>query len=131
MTILFMCAANSVRSQLAEGLARKYLTGVQVMSAGASSSHVNPMVLEVLEEMEGIDAGDHMSKSVYEVDMEKVDMTIAVCKEGVIPPELLRKPHQVWPFSVPTGKSGYQELVLKMKQRIFDLKSQIQMSTDQ
>jgi arsenate reductase len=42
-TILFLCVANSARSQMAEGLARHMLgTDVTVLSAGSAPSSVNP-----------------------------------------------------------------------------------------
>ncbi|MEZ4872386.1 MAG: hypothetical protein R2827_09130 [Bdellovibrionales bacterium] len=126
MTILFMCAANSVRSQLAEGLARKYLQDHKVLSAGAGSSHVNPVVIDVLKDLEDIDATTHSSKSVDEIDTDKVDLTIAVCGESVIPQRLLQKRHLVWPFSVPTGRSGMEALALQLKKKILQLKKELE-----
>ncbi len=43
MKILFMCVANSARSQLAEALARRLLPGLEVASADR-----NPVVMYVL-----------------------------------------------------------------------------------
>ncbi len=120
-----MCAANSVRSQLAEGIARKYLPEHKILSAGAGSSHVHPTVIDVLRDLEGIDASSHISKSVAEIDVDMVDLTIAVCKESVMPPELLLKPHRVWPFSVPSNRSLTESLAKEMKEKILVLKSEL------
>ena len=54
-SLLFLCVANSARSQMAEGLARKLLGAhVRVQSAGSSPSRVNPFAIEVMREI-GID----------------------------------------------------------------------------
>jgi hypothetical protein len=67
MKILFMCVANSARSQLAEGLARRIFGNrVEVESAGSQPSKVNPVAVRVLSE-EGIDISKHFSKSTDEL----------------------------------------------------------------
>ena len=49
--ILFLCVANSARSQMAEGLARDLLRpDIRVQSAGSRPSHVNPYAAEVMAE---------------------------------------------------------------------------------
>ena len=46
--VLFLCVANSARSQLAEGLARAIFGWrVPVQSAGSEPSTVNPLAIEV------------------------------------------------------------------------------------
>ncbi|MHB1816158.1 MAG: arsenate reductase/protein-tyrosine-phosphatase family protein, partial [Steroidobacteraceae bacterium] len=53
--ILFLCVANSARSQMAEGLARaRFGSDVEVLSAGSRPSRVNPYAIEVMAEI-GID----------------------------------------------------------------------------
>lgn len=55
MRILFLCVANSARSQIAEGLGRELLKDIaEVCSAGSQPSTVNPMAIQVLQEI-GID----------------------------------------------------------------------------
>ena len=50
--VLFLCVANSARSQMAEGLARQILgAGVEVTSAGSLPSKVNPYAVEALAEI--------------------------------------------------------------------------------
>src|SRR5690606_3725902 len=66
--ILFLCVANSARSQLAEGLARKLFGDrIPVQSAGSRPSAVNPYAAEVAAEM-GIDLTAHWSKPVDSID---------------------------------------------------------------
>lgn len=48
--ILFMCVANSARSQLAEGLAHQIFQSCAVISsAGSKPTYVNPYAIRVLE----------------------------------------------------------------------------------
>lgn len=48
-SILFLCVANSARSQMAEALARaRYGSQALVQSAGSQPSRVNPYAIEVM-----------------------------------------------------------------------------------
>jgi arsenate reductase len=48
-SILFLCVANSARSQMAEGLARSIFGDrAPVQSAGSEPSRVNPYAIEVM-----------------------------------------------------------------------------------
>ena len=63
MRILFLCVANSARSQMAEGLARALLgQEVEVLSAGSAPSRLNPQAVNALKEI-GIDISHQRSKS--------------------------------------------------------------------
>jgi protein-tyrosine-phosphatase/catechol 2,3-dioxygenase-like lactoylglutathione lyase family enzyme len=87
-SILFLCVANSARSQMAEGLARALLGDrVRVQSAGSKPSRVNPYAIEVMREI-GIDLSAHHSKSVETLDSSAVDMVITLCAEEVCPTTL-------------------------------------------
>lgn len=83
--ILFLCVANSARSQMAEGLARRLLgPRAEVMSAGSQPATVNPYAIEVMGEI-GIDITGQRSKSVDEVDPSSVDLVVTLCAEEVCP----------------------------------------------
>ncbi|HVB79627.1 MAG TPA: VOC family protein [Candidatus Binataceae bacterium] len=102
--VLFLCVANSARSQMAEGLARKILgTGVEVMSAGSLPSYVNPYAVEALAEI-GIDISSHRSKSVDDIDVKGIDLVVTLCAEEVCPvlPGRVRRVH--WPITDPSAK---------------------------
>jgi arsenate reductase (thioredoxin) len=61
--ILFLCVANSARSQMAEGLARKLFGDrIRVQSAGSKPSRVNPHTIDAMREI-GVDLSSHTSKS--------------------------------------------------------------------
>jgi len=102
-SILFLCVANSARSQMAEGLARTMLgPEVRVQSAGSKPATVNPYASEVMREI-GIDLSAHRSKSVDTIDPASVDIVITLCAEEVCPVFLggVRRLH--WPIHDPAS----------------------------
>jgi arsenate reductase (thioredoxin) len=102
--ILFLCVANSARSQLAEGLARWILgDGVLVQSAGSEPTRVNPYAIEVMREL-GLDIGTQRSKSVETIDPATVDMVITLCAEEVCPAFLGRAQRLCWPIPDPASQ---------------------------
>ena len=101
--ILFLCVANSARSQLAEGLARAHFgEKARVMSAGATPAGVNPLALEALAEI-GIDARSQTSKSVDAIDPADVDLVVTLCAEQVCPTYPKRVKRLEWPLPDPTA----------------------------
>ena len=102
ISILFLCVANSARSQLGEGLARHLFPGLRIQSAGSLPSRVNPYAIEVLAEM-GIDASAHTSKSVAEIDPATVDLVITLCAEEVCPAFLGKAERLHWPITDPAS----------------------------
>lgn len=102
--VLFLCVANSARSQMAEGLAR-HLFGdkVTVQSAGSKPTRVNPLAIEAMREL-GIDITLQYSESVDDVDPEPVDLVITLCAEEVCPLFLGQAERLHWPLSDPDRK---------------------------
>lgn len=102
-SILFLCVANSARSQIAEGLARALFGDkIHVQSAGSAPSKVNPFATEVMAE-KGIDLSKHFSKSVDTIDPDSVDTVITLCAEEVCP-VFLGKAHRIhWPIDDPAS----------------------------
>jgi arsenate reductase (thioredoxin) len=106
--ILFLCVANSARSQMAEGLGRMLFgKQVEVMSAGSMPKQVNPHAIEVMSEI-GIDISQHQSKSVDAIDPATIDMVVTLCAEEVCPilPGKVRRLH--WPIADPATTAGDQ-----------------------
>ena len=101
-SILFLCVANSARSQLAEGLARRMFQGFRIQSAGSRPSRVNPHAIEALAER-GIDASTHTSKPVADIDPATVDLVITLCAEEVCPAFLGRAERLHWPIPDPAS----------------------------
>lgn len=104
-SILFLCVANSARSQMAEGLARDLFGDtVRVQSAGSEPSRVNPFAVRAMAELD-IDLGAHSSKSVQTIDPDSVDLVITLCAEEVCP-VFLSKAHRLhWPLQDPDRKN--------------------------
>lgn len=116
MKILFMCIANSARSQLAEGLARKlFPENIDVQSAGSMPAFVHPLAIQVLKEI-GIDISAAASKGVNDMDpqyLASVDYVITLCQEEVCPAVISKAKKLHWPFSDPTATQGSDEEKLK------------------
>jgi arsenate reductase len=102
-SILFLCVANSARSQMAEGLARDLFGDrVRVQSAGSAPSAVNPYAVEVMDEL-GISLAAHTSKSVDTIDPTSVDTVITLCAEEVCPVWLGKAERIHWPIPDPAS----------------------------
>lgn len=104
--ILFLCVANSARSQMAEGLARRLAPpGTRVYSAGSEPSSVNPLAVRAMAEI-GIDISNHRSKPVDEIPVDRVDVVVTLCAEEVCPvfPGQVRRFH--WPIEDPVRAGG-------------------------
>lgn len=115
--ILFLCVANSARSQMAEGLARDLLRDrAEVRSAGSSPSHVNPHAILAMAEV-GIDISQHRSKSVDEIDVSDLDLVITLCAEEVCPalPGRVRRLH--WPIQDPATKKALPDEAMRARFR--------------
>jgi arsenate reductase len=118
--VLFLCVANSARSQMAEGIARALApAGVTVSSAGSHPSRLNPLAIRALDE-NGIDIRAHTSKSVDGISPEGVDAVITLCAEEVCP-VFLGKAHRVhWGLPDPAGAGGTEEEQLEAFRNVRD-----------
>jgi arsenate reductase len=77
--VLFLCTANSCRSQMAEGIANHFWSDhLEAFSAGTEATYVNPTAIEVLKEI-GIDISRHRSKKLSEFDGLMFDYVITLC----------------------------------------------------
>ena len=101
--ILFLCVANSARSQMAEGLARKMFGDrAHIQSAGSQPSRVNPYAV-VVRRVVGADLATHSSKSVETIDPTTVDTVITLCAEEVCPVFLGQTRRLHWPIPDPAS----------------------------
>jgi arsenate reductase len=104
--VLFLCVANSARSQLAEGVARALAPqGVEVWSAGSDPARVRPEAIAVLAEI-GIDISRHYSKHVSEIPAHQVDLVVTLCAEEQCPVFLGRARRIHWPLPDPAHAGG-------------------------
>ena len=120
--ILFLCTANSARSQIAEGLAR-HLGGeaVEVESAGAEPSRVHPLAVRALEEI-GIDISGQRSKSLSEFLDCEFDDVVTVCDHAAQRCPVFPGPgvRTHWSLPDPAVDSGDEEAQLESFRRVRD-----------
>ncbi|NJN15369.1 MAG: metalloregulator ArsR/SmtB family transcription factor [Oscillochloris sp.] len=78
-TVVFLCRANSARSQIAEGWLRSLSGGrLTVRSAGTQPARLHPLAEQVMMEV-GIDIGHHQSKHVDVLARLTPDIVVTVC----------------------------------------------------
>ena len=106
MKIVFLCVANSARSQMAEALARRVFgPDTEIASAGSMPTFVHPMAIEVLSEL-GIDHTPATSKGTAAVEWQNVDFVVTLCADEVCPVHVGPGKRLHWPFSDPAGSLG-------------------------
>lgn len=101
--ILFLCVANSARSQMAEGLARDRIGERAIIySAGSAPTYINPYAIKVMAEI-GISIDNHSSKLVDDMDIESMDIIITLCADEVCPVVVGQVKRLHWPLSDPAS----------------------------
>ena len=129
MNILFLCVANSARSQMAEGLAKSMLgQGHNIQSAGSiPSGEVHPNAVIAMDEI-GIDIRDQFSKSTDDLDKEfidNLDFAITLCAEEVCPVLPIKAQSLHWANEDPVSENlSYKQLetsFAKTRDNIFNL----------
>lgn len=114
--ILFLCVANSARSQMAEGIARAAAGGrIRISSAGSAPSRLNPLAVEALAEI-GVDISGQRSKTIDEVAPaaggpagQPVDAVITLCAEEVCPVWLGAAHRLHWGLPDPAAARGSRD----------------------
>ena len=80
--VLFLCTANSCRSQMAEGIVNHFMGDIlEAFSAGTQASFVNPTAIEVLKEID-VDISAHQSKNLSDFDGQTFDYVITLCGDA-------------------------------------------------
>ena len=83
--VLFICSANTTRSQIAEALLKKYAgEDFEANSAGINPGVLNPLAVEVLKEDENIDISGYSTNKVldYYKEGKHYHYVITVCDEA-------------------------------------------------
>lgn len=120
--ILFLCTANSCRSQMAEGLARRLAPkSVKIYSAGTEPKTVHPLAIKVMKEI-GTDISAQRSKGLEEIPLESIDLVVTLCGEAAEScPTLPKKTDLLhWPLPDPASARGSEEEVLKTFRSVRD-----------
>ncbi|EFO81681.1 protein tyrosine phosphatase [Oscillochloris trichoides DG-6] len=90
MTVLFLCRANSARSQMAEGWLRHLSAGRMIVrSAGTHPAPIQPHAIQVMAEV-GIDIGYQQPKALDQVGELQPDVVVTVC-------DIAREECPLWP----------------------------------
>ncbi len=119
---MFLCTANSCRSQMAEGFARAFGRGiVEVYSAGLMAAGVHKRAIAVMKEA-GIDISEQKSKEIDEKLMRQMDIVITLCGHAEeycpwTPPGITRI-H--WPIKDPVGTIGSEDYIMNEFRRARD-----------
>lgn len=110
--VLFLCTANSARSQMAEALLRRYGGDhFDVYSAGLEPQQIHPYTRKVMEET-GFDLQGHRAKNLEEY-LGKVHFSylITVCSRAEERCPIFPGMGQrlAWPFDDPAAFEGTEE----------------------
>lgn len=110
--ILFLCVANSARSQIAEAIAKIILpANIKVMSAGSSPvENIHPLAIKVLHEY-GIDVALLKPKSITSLPQGFMDqncLAIRLCTEEQCP--LVDSKLNILDWSMPDPASSEGQL---------------------
>ena len=110
---LFLCVANSARSQMAEGIARHLVNQLpsalaatyRIASAGSQPTSVRPEARLALAEI-GIDISAQFSKNVADIAPEGIDVVITLCAEEECPVFLGQARRLYWGLPDPASDLG-------------------------
>ena len=122
LKVMFLCTANSCRSQMAEGWARELGKAlIEPYSAGLMAAGVHPRAAAVMREA-GIDISRQKSKEIDKNILLKMDIVITLCghAEATCPltPPHIKRLH--WPIDDPVGTRGTEEVIMKDFRRARD-----------
>jgi len=116
--VLFLCVANSARSQMAEGFARRLAPrGVGVASAGSRPDALNPLAVEVMAEV-GIDISGHAAKTLDSIPLDEIGTVVFLCADEICPVFPARVERIRWPLPDPAAVKGSRDQRLRAFRRV-------------
>mgnify|MGYP001186763747 FL=1 len=109
-SILFLCTGNSCRSQIAEGIARKYIKNKTLYSAGIEAHGLNPYAIDTMKDID-IDISNYKSKIITSEDIKSYDLVITLCGDAKDNCPLLddKVIHEHWDLEDPASFVGNRE----------------------
>ena len=112
--ILFVCVANSARSQMAEALAKDILSeNYEIRSAGSHpSGHIHEVARKVLAEV-GLDMAGQASKDIEDLPqdfMNNLDFMVTLCAEEVCPVIPTKAQRLSWALPDPAAVAEPEQL---------------------
>jgi protein-tyrosine-phosphatase len=123
-SVLFACNYNSVRSPMAEGLAKNLFGDViYVDSAGVRQGGVDGFAIAVMAEID-VDISQHSSKTFDDLEDTSFDLVISLTPEAQHKAVELTRTMSVeleyWPSLDPTGIDGSREVVMAAFRQVRD-----------
>ena len=121
--VLFLCTANSARSQMAEGLLRHLSQGrMAAFSAGSHPGRLRAEAVQVMAEL-GVDIRGQWSKSIQDLADRDFDLVVTVCDQAA--KTCPRFPGQVrhlhWSIPDPMTLDDFRSARDQLQVRIEDL----------
>jgi arsenate reductase len=128
-TILFICVQNAGRSQMAEGLFRKYSPdGYEPISAGTiPTSQINPVAIQAMNEV-GVDISRQKPKDITEDMMRNSEKIVNMgCMDKSFCPTVFIPNVIDWGIEDPKGKpiETVREIRDDVEQRVKQLVSDL------
>jgi protein-tyrosine-phosphatase len=125
--VLFACGLNSVRSPMAEAIARHYFgKSLYVQSAGVRKGELDPFAVTVLDEI-GIDAKKHKPRTLEELEEWEglnFDLIVTLAPEAHHAALDLTRTNaadvEYWPTMDPTIVQGSREQMLDAYRAVRD-----------
>jgi len=123
-SVLFACNYNSVRSPMAEGLAKNLFGDeIYVDSAGVRHGGVDGFAIAVMAEID-VDISQHSSKTFDDLEDTSFDLVISLTPEAQHKAVELTRTMAVeleyWPSLDPTGIDGSREVVMAAFRQVRD-----------
>jgi protein-tyrosine-phosphatase len=123
-SVLFACAMNSVRSPMAEAIARHFFGHrVYFASAGIKRGELDPFAVAVMDEM-GIDIGKHKPHTFEDLEDASFDLIVSLCPEAHHKALEFTRTLAIdvvyWPTVDPSAVEGSRERVLDAYRNVRD-----------
>ena len=123
-SVLFACNFNSVRSPMAEGLAKHFFGDmIYIDSAGVRQGEIDSFAIAVCAEM-GVNISQHNSKTFDDLEDTSFDLVVSLTPEAQHRAVELTRTMAVeleyWPSMEPTGINGSREVVMAAFRQVRD-----------
>ena len=123
-SVLFACNFNSVRSPIAEGIAKQFFgETIYVDSAGVRRGEIDSFAVAVCAEI-NIDISQHESKTFDDLDDKLFDLVISLTPEAQHKAVELTRTMAVeleyWPSMDPTAIYGSREIIIGAFRQVRD-----------
>jgi len=123
-SVLFACNFNSVRSPMAEGLAKHFFGDrIYIDSVGVRQGEIDSFAIAVCAEM-SVDISHHNSKTFDDLEDTSFDLVVSLTPEAQHRAVELTRTMAVeleyWPSMDPTGINGSREVVMAAFRQVRD-----------